>query len=79
MNLQEVGLVLLEAIIKSVLLAFVLLTSFAYMTLAERKVAAFVQLRKGPNRVGPWGLLQPAADGIKLRCNAGCVIHITIK
>lgn len=66
MNLQEVGLVLLESIIKSVLLAFVLLTSFAYMTLAERKVAAFVQVRKGPNRVGPWGLLQPAADGIKL-------------
>ena len=64
--MHEIVLVLLEALIKSALLAFVLLTAFAYMTFAERKVAAFVQVRKGPNRVGPWGLLQPAADGIKL-------------
>ena len=42
------------------------LTGVAYMTYAERKVIAAVQLRKGPNVVGPLGLLQPIADGLKL-------------
>ena len=38
----------------------------AYATLAERKIAGFIQNRYGPNRVGPWGLFQPIADGLKL-------------
>ena len=43
-----------------------LLVAIAYLTYAERKVLAFSQLRKGPNVVGPFGLLQPFADGLKL-------------
>jgi NADH-quinone oxidoreductase subunit H len=43
-----------------------LLLSVAYLTYAERKVIAAMQLRKGPNVVGPFGLLQPIADAVKL-------------
>jgi NADH-quinone oxidoreductase subunit H len=43
-----------------------LLVAIAYYTYFERKVLAFSQLRKGPNVVGPFGLLQPIADGVKL-------------
>ncbi|MEX0815500.1 MAG: NADH-quinone oxidoreductase subunit NuoH [Dongiaceae bacterium] len=43
-----------------------LLGAIAYLTLAERKVMAAMQLRRGPNVVGPFGLLQPIADGLKL-------------
>ncbi|MGA9532554.1 MAG: NADH-quinone oxidoreductase subunit NuoH [Anaerolineales bacterium] len=55
-----------EAGIKGALLTFTLLTGFAYLTLFERRVLAKIQTRIGPNRVGPFGLLQPVADGIKL-------------
>jgi NADH-quinone oxidoreductase subunit H len=44
----------------------VLLTGFAYLTLFERKALARIQVRVGPNRAGPGGLLQPVADGLKL-------------
>ena len=50
----------------TLLIILVLLLAVAYLTYAERKVMAAVQIRRGPNVVGPWGLLQPIADGIKL-------------
>jgi len=48
------------------LIVLPLLGAVAYLTLAERKVIAAMQLRKGPNVVGPFGLFQPVADGVKL-------------
>ena len=56
---------LLLATVKSVLLAVVLLIYVAYIILADRKIWAAVQLRRGPNVVGPWGLLQSFADFFK--------------
>lgn len=43
-----------------------LLVAIAYFTIAERKIMAAIQRRRGPNVVGFWGLLQPLADGLKL-------------
>jgi len=53
-------------IIKVLLVLGAVLTFVAYLTLLERKVLGWIQVRIGPNRVGPWGLLQPLADGAKL-------------
>lgn len=57
---------IIEWIIKSIVLLLVLLTGFAYLTLYERKALARIQVRVGPNRAGPAGVLQPIADAIKL-------------
>lgn len=53
-------------VIKGVVILIGLLTGFAYMTWIERRFVARIQVRVGPNRAGPFGLLQPVADGIKL-------------
>jgi NADH-quinone oxidoreductase subunit H len=57
--------ILAVALPKILVLLFVLLTSLAYLTWFERKVVAHIQARWGPYRVGPHGLLQPLADGLK--------------
>jgi NADH-quinone oxidoreductase subunit H len=60
-----IGIFILASIIKSALVIFILLTSVAYTVWLERKVVGHMQNRWGPTRVGPFGLLQPAADGVK--------------
>lgn len=63
---MELGTTVLLAVIQIAVVMGVVLLSVAYMTYAERKVLSFMQDRLGPMEVGPWGLLQPIADGLKL-------------
>jgi NADH-quinone oxidoreductase subunit H len=57
---------LVWTLLKIVLIIAPLLLAVAYLTFWERKVIGWMQVRIGPNRVGPWGLIQPIADGLKL-------------
>ena len=61
------------SLIKAAVVAFVLLTTLAYLQWIERKVIAHIQLRVGPYRVGPHGLLQPLADVVKLITKEGVI------
>ncbi len=60
------GCSIIHPIVYTLLVVATVVTGFAYTTLLERKFIAWFQQRSGPNRVGPSGLLQPAADGLKL-------------
>ncbi|MHB8109587.1 MAG: NADH-quinone oxidoreductase subunit NuoH [Syntrophorhabdaceae bacterium] len=56
---------LIEMVVKNIVVVLVLMGFVAYTTLLERKLLGRLQVRLGPNRVGPFGLLQPLADGVK--------------
>ncbi len=62
---MSIGTFIIVSIVKILLAVFVLMTAVAYTTLLERKVVAHLQNRWGPTRVGPFGIWQPLADGLK--------------
>src|SRR5260370_584458 len=65
LNTVELKTFIIVAVIKIALVIFIMLTGVAYTTWLERKLVARIQNRWGPTRVGPFGLLQPLADGVK--------------
>src|SRR6201993_1778286 len=66
MHPSDFQIFLLLSILKIVVVLIITLTAVAYAVLLERKILGRLQNRWGPSRVGPFGLLQPLADGIKL-------------
>ncbi len=62
---EAIGTFLVASVIKMLVIFAVVLLTVSLLTLAERKVAAWIQDRRGPNRLGPGGILQPVADGLK--------------
>ncbi|HEY4954537.1 MAG TPA: NADH-quinone oxidoreductase subunit H, partial [Gemmatimonadaceae bacterium] len=62
---QDSGVFVIATLVKMIVVFSILMTAVALLTLAERRISAWIQDRHGPNRVGPQGLLQPAADGLK--------------
>ncbi|KAF0812602.1 NADH-quinone oxidoreductase subunit H [Andreprevotia sp. IGB-42] len=66
LGLNETLAFVIWTVLKILCIVAPIFGAVAYMTLAERKVIGYMQIRIGPNRVGPFGLLQPIADGVKL-------------
>ena len=65
-SIEVQALYTLDALIKIIVILIPVLLGVAYLTYAERKIIGYIQVRIGPNRVGPLGLLQPIADALKL-------------
>ena len=65
-ELMSIAFIVLWDLAKILLIVLPLVVAVAYMTFFERKVIGLMQVRRGPNRVGFWGLLQPIADAIKM-------------
>ena len=75
-NLDDTTKAVIFTGIKAVVCFAIMMTMVAYTVVLERRLCAWIQDRVGPNRVGPFGLLQPAADGLKDRAkNRGGDCH----
>jgi len=62
---MQLGYLLIEMIVKCIVVFGCLMLCVAYLTLLERRLLGFIQVRRGPNRCGPFGLLQPMSDAVK--------------